>query len=190
MSVPKTFPRIETANLTLRELDEHDLSALFHIFSDPEVTRFYNIPTFTCQGDAKSLLDRRRNRFYKQQGICWGMTFQEQEEEIVGTCGFNAWHRQKKVGDLGYELSRDYWNQGVMTEALRAVVIYGFDVLGLVQQRAWVMPENKASAKVLTKIGFQSKGVQLARGYWNSQFHDLELFTATIPNPPEMIFPI
>ena len=118
---------------------------------------------------------RWRYRFPRRQARCQG---------------FNAWFEKKRVGDLGYELERPYWNQGIMTEALTPIVSYGFEQIGLVQQRAWVIPQNKASGKVLLKIGFESQGVQLARGYWDGTFHDLELFTSTIPNPPDMTFPI
>ena len=183
------FPSLETTRLQLRELQEADVGCLFDIFSDLEVTRFYNIKTFANQHEAQKLLERRRNRFYSNRGICWAIELKS-TAEIVGTCGFNAWFEKRQIGDLGYELARPFWNQGIMTEALQAMMAYGFDGIGLVQQRAWVIPENEASGRVLEKIGFQSQGVQLARGYWDGSFHDLELFTVTIPNPPNIRFPI
>lgn len=189
MQVDLEFPTLQTPRLLLRELRTSDLDAFFFIFSDPQVTQFYNIPTFQNKADARRLLQRRIDRFYADKGICWGIV-QEGSTAVLGSCGFNAWFKRRQVGDLGYELARPFWNQGIMTEALSAVVAYGFERLALVQQRAWVVPENKASARVLQKIGFKSQGVQFARGYWDSQFHDLELFTITIDNPPAITFPI
>lgn len=189
METSLNFPDLHTSRLRLRELDDADVDAVFHIFKDPNVTQFYNIPTFARKSDARRLLQRRQDRFYEEKGICWGITLRD-EDAIIGTCGFNAWHKRGKVGDLGYELARPFWNQGLMTEALTAVVAYGFERLAVAQQRAWVMPKNKASGRVLLKIGFQSEGIQLARGYWDSAFHDLELFTKTIDNPPDITFPI
>lgn len=183
------FPSLESKRLQLRELNHGDLEQLFSIFSDPKVTEFYNVKTFTSKKEAKALFDRRWERFHSGRGICWAIVPKSQGL-VVGTCGFNAWFNQRRVGDLGYELARPFWNQGLMSEALREVVQFGFDTLKLVQQRAWVIPENRASARVLEKIGFQTQGVQLARGYWDGAFHDLELFTSTVPDPPEMEFPI
>lgn len=183
------FPDLETNRLQLRELHDSDLDQFFKIFSDPLVTEFYNIKTFVKRKQAEELLERRLDRFYNDKGICWAIV-PKSVGHIVGTCGFNAWFKQRQVGDLGYELARPFWNQGLMTEALEAVVKFGFEEIGLIQQRAWVIPENQASARVLLKLGFESKGVQLARGYWDNTFHDLELFTATVPNPPDIEFPI
>lgn len=189
MNTIKRFPTIETDRLELRQLEDHDLDDLFNIFADPLVTQFYNIQTFSNLFEAKSLLDRRRDRFHNNRGICWGIVLKS-TGKVIGTCGFNAWFEKRQVGDLGYELARPFWNQGIMTEALRPIVQYGFKTLNLVQQRAWVVPENEASSRVLEKIGFESQGIQLARGYWDGTFHDLELFTTTIPNPPDITFPI
>ncbi|MEM7332687.1 MAG: GNAT family N-acetyltransferase [Chloroflexota bacterium] len=183
------FPALETARLRLRELHEADIERLFEIFSDPQVTQFYNIRTFSKPHEARTLFERRQTRFSADRGICWAIELKS-ESKVIGTCGFNAWFEKRQVGDLGYELERPYWNQGIMTEALKPIVQYGFEHIGLVQQRAWVIPQNKASSKVLLKIGFESQGVQLARGYWDGTFHDLELLTATVPNPPDITFPI
>lgn len=183
------FPLIETDRLVLKELDQNDSGNLFDILSDPDVTQFYNIPTFSHLIQAKKLVNRRRDRFYKGQGICWAIWLKS-ESRLVGTCGFNAWFKQRQVGDLGYELAHSFWSRGLMTEALKEVVTYGFETLDLLQQRAWVVPENRASARVLEKIGFESQGVQLARGYWNGTFHDLELFTKTAAQANPMAFPI
>lgn len=189
MDVDLEFPTLDTPRLHLRELNADDLNPFFQIFTDPEVTQFYNIPTFKRKAEARQLLQKRIERFYTKKGICWAIVLRN-SKIVIGTCGFNAWYKHRQVGDLGYELARPYWNQGIMTEALTAIMRYGFEELGLVQQRAWVMPKNKASARVLEKIGFRSQGIQFARGYWDSQFHDLELFTATVDNPPKMTFPI
>lgn len=169
------FPMLETERLLLRELADTDVDAMFAVFADPQVTRFYNVPTFERREEAELIVDKRRKRFWSGRGVCWGIA-RKVDDVLLGTCGFNAWAMRRQVGDLGYELGRPYWNQGIMTEALTAVVAYGFDTLQLSQQRAWVMPNNVASAHVLTKLGFDSQGVQAARGYWSGRFHDLELF--------------
>jgi ribosomal-protein-alanine N-acetyltransferase len=64
-----------------------------------------------------------------------------------------------------------------MTEALHSVIAYGFDHLRLNRIEAWVMPENRASSRVLEKLGFSSEGVLRERGFWKGTYHDLEMFS-------------
>lgn len=172
------FPQIETERLILREfrLNEADHAAIFRIFSDKRVTRFYNINTFTRPEQAWAMLRRRYDRFRHGQGIRWAITLQG-NDEIIGSCGFNSWNKKKQVGELGYELARPFWNQGIMTEAVSAVISYGFTTIGLQRLEAWIMPDNRSSANLLIKVGFQSEGVLQGKGYWNGRFHDLELFS-------------
>ena len=172
------FPQLETERLVLRELrlDEADQMALFRLFSDSRVTRFYNVSTFTKPEQAWVMLRRRHNRFWQGRGVRWAITLKG-NDELIGSCGFNSWNKKKKVGELGYELARPFWSQGIMTEAVGAAVGYGFASLALNQIEAWIVPENRASANLLIKVGFQSEGVQAGKGYWDGRFHDLEQFT-------------
>ena len=173
-----TFPQLETKRLILREfrLDKADQMALFTIFSDSRVTRYYNLKTFTQPEEAWRLLQRRRNRFWQGSGIRWAITLKE-EDDLIGSCGFNSVNKKKQTGELGYELARPFWQQGIMTEAVTAAVDYGFTHLALRGIEAWVVPANRASANLLLKVGFQSEGVLPEKGYWDGRFHDLELFS-------------
>ncbi len=173
-----SFPQLETERLILREyrLDETDQMALFRIFSDSRVTRFYNLGAFTEPEEAWRLLQRRYERFWQGQGIRWAITLKG-NDSIIGSCGFNSLSKKKRTGEMGYELARPYWQQGIMTEAAKAAVAYGFTSLELDRAEAWVMPANRASANLLLKVGFQSEGVLKGKGYWDGRFHDLELFS-------------
>lgn len=173
-----TFPQLETERLILREyrLDEADKLALFRIFSDNRVTRYYNLKTFTTQDEAWQLLQKRHDRFWQGRGVRWAIT-QKDRDEIIGSCGFNSLNFKTKVGELGYELARPFWQQGIMTEAVSAAISYSLANLPLQRIEAWIMPQNRASANLLLKLGFQSEGVLERKGYWDGRFHDLELFS-------------
>ncbi len=173
-----SFPQLETERLILREfrLDEADQMALFRIFSDSRVTRYYNLNTFTEPQEAWQLLRRRHGRFWQGRGIRWAITLKD-NDEIIGGCGFNSLNKKKQMGELGYELARPFWQKGIMSEAVNAAVTYGFTELALCRIEAWVMPPNRASANLLLKVGFQSEGILEGKGYWDGHFHDLELFS-------------
>jgi ribosomal-protein-alanine N-acetyltransferase len=181
MSSSISFPQLETKRLILRQLrlDETDETALFRLFSDSRVTRFYNANTFTKPEQARVMLKRRYDKFWRGQGVRWAITLKG-KDALIGSCGFNAWNKKTKVGELGYELARPFWNQGLMTEAVEAMTAYGFTTLALCRIEAWIMPKNRSSANLLIKVGFQSEGIQEGKGYWNGRFHDLELFSIGI----------
>jgi [ribosomal protein S5]-alanine N-acetyltransferase len=77
---------------------------------------------------------------------------------------------------LGYELAPAYWGQGMMTEALTAVLRYTFTLMALNRVEAYVVPQNAPSIALLQKLGFVNEGLMREYGYWGQTFHDLYLF--------------
>jgi ribosomal-protein-alanine N-acetyltransferase len=169
------FPMLETARLRLRQIRPSDTPAIFTIFSDPEVTRYYDQPTFLEMAQAEELVARMRQRFAERRTIRWAIARQE-DDEVVGTCGFAEWKRHFHCAAIGYELARPYWRQGVITEVLTAVLPFGFNQMQLNRIEAYVMTGNDVSMALLRKLGFQEEGLLREYGYWQHAFHDLHLF--------------
>jgi ribosomal-protein-alanine N-acetyltransferase len=169
------FPVLETGRFCLRQIRPSDAPAIFAIFSDPEVTRYYDQPTYLEMAQADELVARMRQRFAERRTIRWAMARQE-NDEIVGTCGCAEWKRHFHCAAIGYELARPYWRQGVMTEVLTAVLPFGFTQMQLNRIEAYVMAGNVASLALLQKLGFREEGILREYGYWQSAFHDLHLF--------------
>jgi [ribosomal protein S5]-alanine N-acetyltransferase len=166
------FPQLQTKRLVLRELQLTDQEEVYQIFCDQAVTEYYNVDTFNSIEDSLALLERRMSRYRKGRGISWAI-IRKSDDAFIGCCSYNAWFKQRHVGEIGYELGRPYWNQGYMTEALQAIISFGFSTIKLEQVEAWVMPGNKGSVRVLEKLGFETKGIREGKGYWNGRFHDL-----------------
>ncbi len=171
---PQIFPALQTARLILRETVEADAAAIYAIFSDPAVTRHYNLQTFTNVEEARQLVQRRRKRFETGHSIRWGIALKD-GAQLIGSCGliFDAEHPK---AELGYEIASTHWNKGYAGEALHAVLAYAFETLAPQQIVAHVMPGNDASKHLLLKLGFVSEGVIAKAGFWNEQHHDLERF--------------
>ena len=168
------FPRLETKRLVLRELRLTDTEALFEIFSDEAVMRYYDRPALTRLEEARQIIERNRLRFERGEGIRWGITLKG-EDHVVGSCMF-SWHPHHRYAEIGYELARAYWNQGIITEALRAILSFGFETRNLHRVEAEVLLGNVASMRVLQKLGFQEEGVLRERVFVNDQFYDVKLF--------------
>jgi ribosomal-protein-alanine N-acetyltransferase len=170
------FPQLETDRLLLRQVTPADTEAIFRIFSDDEVTRYYDLISFSSPEQAQRLIARLNERFEQGEGIRWGI-FQKATGQLIGTCGYNGWVRTSYRASIGYDLARSAWGQGFMTEALQAVLRYGFDTLEINRVEALVLPGNVQSMRVLEKLGFQAEGNRRGYGYWKNQFWDLYCFS-------------
>jgi [ribosomal protein S5]-alanine N-acetyltransferase len=171
-----SFPLLHTDRLELRELQVQDAHALFDVFSDDEVTRFYDVETMVEPGPAVQMVARMRQRFVDRAGIRWAIT-QKSDGCVIGTIGFNSITAWAHRGVIGYELLHRSWGQGLATEAAAEVVRFGHETMGLNRIEAAVMIGNESSVRVLQKLGFKEEGVMRAYGYWKGLYHDLRMFS-------------
>jgi ribosomal-protein-alanine N-acetyltransferase len=168
------FPFLETQNLLLRAIRAEDAEDLYTIFADKEVMRHYDLYPFETPEEADDLIEFFAESFELEKGIRWGIT-RKGEQKILGTCGYVVLRRYR--GEIGYELAQAYWRQGIMSEALPAIINFGFQQLDLNRIEALVMQENAASAGLLTKLGFTEEGILREYDYFKESFHDLRCFS-------------
>lgn len=172
----QTFPQLETKNLLLRRMHSADASALFKVLADDEVTEFYDDDAFTDISQASDQIEAWENGFKNKGCIRWGIT-RKDEGYIIGSCGYYGFHTWYRRASIGYEIARNNWRQGIMTEALSAIIDYGFGEMELNRLEAVVMPENTASIKILEKLGFRKEGLLEEYEKWGSKgFVDLCMF--------------
>lgn len=170
------FPQLETERLLLRDLTPADASAVFRIRGDYQVTRYNSGAPFRRLEQARELIDAIGRAYDRQEEIRWGITIKARPDTVIGICGYNYWIRRDYRGCIGYDLARVYWGRGIMTEAVRAVVEFGFERMGLNRIEADADLRNPASIRVLLKLGFQQEGIQREQFYEEGAFHDLALF--------------
>ncbi|QQX26907.1 GNAT family N-acetyltransferase [Heyndrickxia sporothermodurans] len=157
----KKFPSIETERLILRELTVEDAHNLYSYYSDREISKY--LDWFGPQSEEQAIKMIRYWAKQYQEGtfMRFGIALKT-DNKIIGTIPINpvrGTFEWKLPIVIGYELSRVYWNQGLMTEALKAVITYVFEELNNHRIIAEVFPENQASLKVLEKLGFQEEGL-------------------------------
>jgi ribosomal-protein-alanine N-acetyltransferase len=170
------FPQLETESLILREIRPSDAEAIFHIYADDDVTQYLDSETATSLEQAKFIIRRRAELFKNKQRVRWGIA-RKDNNVIIGSCGYAQWIQNASRAEIGYELAKAYWRKGIMTEALTAIIKFGFQKMKLNRIEAMTMVENKTSAKVLKKLGFLEEGILREYGFWKEQFHDLKLFS-------------
>ncbi|WP_413513157.1 GNAT family N-acetyltransferase [Myroides odoratus] len=173
----KEFPTLQTPRLVLRALHFTDAPALFAYFSKDEVTEFYDLSTFESLEEAHELLLDWQNRYQNQDAIRWGIALQQQPERLIGTCGFHNFSIENSRAEIGYELHPDFWQKGLMTEAIKALIPFGFEAFNLHRIEAMIHPTNNSSRKLLEKVGLQSEGILREYFYEKEKFIDAEIFS-------------
>lgn len=168
-------PTLQTERLTLRALRASDAEAVFAIFNDDAVTRYYDLDSFTTLEQAANMIERMTQRNQDGDALRWGIALKE-NDRVIGTGGFNQFRRHWFSAGIGYDVATAYWNRGYMTEALRAIVCYGFENLNVNRIEALVVPGNDPSARVLEKLDFRREGLLRDYGFWKNRFWDLHLF--------------
>ncbi|WP_219836796.1 GNAT family N-acetyltransferase [Paenibacillus sp. R14(2021)] len=170
------FPTLETERLVLRQLRGEDAEDLFHYFAMDEVTRYYDVDSFTEQKQAEELINNWQQRFDRSLGYRWGITHKT-EDRVIGTCGFHNWTKEHMKSEIGYELSPSVWNRGIMTEVLKAVIQFGFEELRLNRIEACIDPANSRSRKLLLRSGFLEEGLLREYFFEKNQFMDAAIFS-------------
>ncbi len=160
MSENKTI--IETKRLVLRNWTDADGDALFEILREPEVVRYIaDGKPFTFE-KVREFLVWAKN-YELENGFCRWKVCEKVSGEIIGSCGFARLPNMDEI-ELGYLFAPKYWGRGFATEITEAVTVYGFNKLGFREIIAMTDPENIASQKVLEKIGFTKRGLELTGG--------------------------
>jgi [ribosomal protein S5]-alanine N-acetyltransferase len=156
---PSSIPELATERLRLRAPLPGDAAAVLGILGDPEVTRYYNVPTITTLAEAQALLERLDQRYAARDTIRWAIELVE-PGEMIGSVGLLRFDFEHRHAELGYEMARRWWGHGLTPEAAAAVIRYGFSVLSLHRIEAGVLPGNDASVRVLQKLGFVEEGTR------------------------------
>ena len=96
---------------------------------------------------------------------------------MIGTCGYNIWVRPAHRSLLGYDLNRSHWGQGLMGEALTAILDFGFGAMQLNRVEALTFPQNTASKRLLTKLGFKKEGLLREYEYPKGSPQDMAIYS-------------
>lgn len=157
-------PRLDLGDFVLRPLRATDAAAWYAYLRDPLVVEY---TSFDIQGlaDVEALVAEFRQEYDSGRSCRWAIARQV-DEALVGTIGLHD--PQAGAMELGYDLARACWGQGLVTRAAREVLRWGFSALGLCRIQATVVEGHTASVRVLEKCGFQKEGVlrdyRLCRG--------------------------
>lgn len=176
------FPIIITERLLLRKFASSDADAVYAIFSNDNVTEFYDLESFTSLDQAINFVNTRISLSEEggKRGFRWAICLKSEPNTVIGSCGFHAVNKSFSSIEIGYELNESYWGENLAFEAVDAMLNYCFT-------ENFPFPINRISAstnldstrsiKLLSKLGFTEEGVLRQYGYWKNKFHDVRLFS-------------
>jgi ribosomal-protein-alanine N-acetyltransferase len=167
------FPRLETRRLILRQITISDAEDVFRIYSDEEVMRYWGTPPHSTIYQTRLMIAELSSSYEAQEGIRWAITLKE-TGGFIGSCGHWRLVKRHFRSEIGYELAREYWGQGIMPEALESIIQFGFTQMALHSIEAQIDPNNLRSAHVLEKLRFRREG------YLHENYYDGNRFTDTI----------
>ncbi|PZO36475.1 MAG: GNAT family N-acetyltransferase [Pseudanabaena frigida] len=158
LDLPEQFLIVQTPRLILRKLVIEDAEDIFAYASDPQVTTYTLWEAHQSIEDTYEYLNNIAFELYRSgKGIDFGIV-EKGSNKLIGTCGLHTTPIHRRA-ELGYVLARDYWGQGLMTEAAQAAISFGFHVMQLLRIQAFCAVENVGSARVLEKAGMQFEGI-------------------------------
>lgn len=147
---------LETTRLVIRPFQEKDAEAFFACCQNPNLGNNAGWAPHKTIEESREIL---RNVFIGQENI-WAMTLKD-TQQLIGSIGIvpDPKRENSQVRMLGYWLDEAHWGKGYMTEAVQAVLNYGFNELQLSLITANCYPHNKRSQQVLERNGFIYEGV-------------------------------
>lgn len=150
------FPALESERLFLRNIEESDSDAILYLRSDETINRYIERPEdrkTRNKSDAVRFIKELNENIKNNKSIAWGITLKN-DPQIVGTiCLWNFSHNNK-IAEVGYDLSPEFQRKGIMSEALKLVMNFGFNELELEKIVADTHHGNKSSIGLLERNGF------------------------------------
>jgi len=169
------LPTLGADRVALRWLTEADIPALFAVFGDPAVMRYWSSPPLTDETAAAELLGEIHELFARGTLHQWGVGLTV-SDEIIGTCTLMSWQAESRRAELGFALGRAHWGHGYMTEALTTLLNYAFGELNLNRLEADVDPRNRGSQRLLEGLGFLPEGLLRERWILAGEVQDSKLY--------------
>ncbi len=173
--VLKDLPTLETERLILRKMVLNDAEAVFAYASNSEVSRYTLWETHRSIEDSRAFLEFATQKYENGGEPDWGIVYRG-NGCLVGACGLVNWEAEHARAEVGFVLSREYWGRGLMSEAVRAILRFGFERMNLNRIEARCIAENAASARVMEKAGMFYEGTLRQREYIKGAYRDIKLY--------------
>lgn len=171
------IPQLTTERLILRKMLPSDAADMYEYASMPSVTRFLTWTPHPSIEHTKRYLTYLQTRYQTGEFYDFAIVCRE-NNKMIGTCGFVRFDTANDSAEVGYVLNPSYHNHGYATEALRAVMDFGFSKLGLHRIEARFMKDNHPSRRVMERCGMQFEGIFHHLLFLKGRYEDIGICAA------------
>lgn len=187
----RELPTLTTARLVLRPLVAGDTARIAELAGDPAVAqRLDRVPTPFPIALAARWIARRNLRWRERRGLTLAIT-RAPDPGLIGTASLKV-STAHRHAELGYWVAAAAWGDGIATEAVAALIDWGFSALRLHRIHARVLADNPASQRVVAKLGLTIEGTRRGHYRRGDEYLDVielgvvrtEWITAARPAPP------
>lgn len=153
------LPCLEGTRVRLRPVrdGDGDVDALYGIFSDPCVMRWWSRPPMQSREEAATFAESIREAFAQRSLFNWILADRE-SDACIGTTTLYGFEPRHMRAEIGYALAQAHWGRGLAREAVTLALDFGFHQLHLNRIAADVAPGNDASSRLLERLGFLHEG--------------------------------
>ncbi len=170
------FKNLETERLLLRRVSIEDLNEILELRGNPETMKFIPRPLVKTEEDALNHFKMIDEKIEKNEGINWAITVKG-NPKLIGIIGHYRIQPENHRCEIGYMILPQYNGQGIVTEAIKAVLEYGFEDMNMHSIEAVIDPDNIASERVLQKNGFVKEAHILENEYYDGKFWDTVIYS-------------
>lgn len=170
------FQNLETERLLLRRLDDNDAQEVLALRGNPETMKYIPRPLAKNKEEALEHIAMIEDKIVNNIGINWGITIKG-NLKIIGIIGHYRISSENYRAEIGYMSFPEYNGKGYMSEAIKAVVGYGFEQMNLHSIEAIIDPKNIASERVLQKNGFVKEAHILENELWEGKYLDTVIYS-------------
>jgi ribosomal-protein-alanine N-acetyltransferase len=168
------FETLSTNRLQLRKLSPEVFEYLYTHYSEQEQMDFLGL-------DPTSLAIEK-DKYYKgfvtfNKSYLHFKIVEPESQKVIGWCGFHTWYKDHHRAEIGYGLYEEQYKQkGIMSEALKTILDFGFTQMGLHRVEAFIGFHNQASQSLVKKYGFIYEGTLREHYNVNNDMQDSLVF--------------
>ena len=160
---------LETDRLILRRYVSEDAAAMYKNWaSDSEVTKYLMWQTHSSEAVSQSIINEWLTEYSNDNYYHWAIVLKENGDEPIGDIAVVHMNEEVSMMHIGYCIGRDWWHQGITSEALKAVMDFLFDTVNVNRIESRHDPRNPNSGGVMKKCGMKYEGT-LRSSDWNNQ---------------------
>lgn len=172
----KPFPIIETDRLILRKIKKSDAKDLYEYCSSEVSARYSLWEPHEDLGVTRQYISWLLRSEKRGEYFTWGIELKS-SGKLIGTVSLPSIDKDYKVAEIGYGIIDSYWGNGYASEAIKAIMEYGFCTVGFICINAKIMKENSASVRVASAVGMQCDGLLRNGVYCKGKAHDVYVFS-------------